>query len=142
MALSVEFAVNGRTDASGRYVTWAPAPCRLRVVDADGAVTPIPVRVRSRPGAGGKLVFRLQPAGAPSDELNLSLAANGTPTAFFVSGRFGSPSRADRDAVIQVRPATGTQVIASVPMMVRIRKDAETLTHRGARPVPAARSRG
>ena len=117
----------GRT-ASGRYVTWAPAPCRLRVVDADGAVTPIPVRVRSRPGAGGKLVFRLQPAGAPSDELNLSLAANGTPTAFFVRAGSDRRARADRDAVFQVRPATGTQVIASVPMMVRIRKDAETLS--------------
>lgn len=128
MALSVEFAVNGKADGSGRYVTWAPAPCRLRVVDADGATMPILVRVRSKPGAGGKLVFRLQPAGAPSDELSLSLAATGAPTAFFVSGKFGSPSRTDRDAAVEVRPAAGTQVIASVSMMVRVRKDAETLS--------------
>jgi tyrosinase len=100
----------------------------LRVVDADGATTPIAVRIRTRPGAGGKLVFRLQAAGAPSDELSLSLAVNGAPTAFFVSGKFGSPSRADRDAVVEVRHQPATQVIASFPMMVRIRKDAETLS--------------
>jgi tyrosinase len=128
MALTLEFAVNGKTDASGRYVAWAPAPCRLRVLDADGATTPIAVRVRTKPGAGGKLVFRLQAAGAPSDELNLSLSATGAPKSFFVSGRFGSPSRADLDAVVEVRPAAATQVIATFPMMVRIRKDAEKLS--------------
>jgi tyrosinase len=73
-------------------------------------------------------VFRATASGASVDELPLNLAANGAWSDFFVSGRFGAPSRADGDAVLQVRPAANTQVITNVPMMVRIRKDAETLT--------------
>jgi hypothetical protein len=41
MALTIEVRVNGRTDIAGRYVTWAPSPCELRVTDAGGAATPI-----------------------------------------------------------------------------------------------------
>jgi tyrosinase len=128
MALSVEFAVNGTTAATGRFVTWAPVPCRLRVLDADGAAGPIAVRLRTKPRSRGGLVFRATASSAPVDELTLDLAANGAPTSCFVSGRFGSPSRAAGDAVVQIRPATSTQVITTVPLMVRIRKDAETLT--------------
>ena len=43
-------------------------------------------------------------------------------------GRFQSPSRADGDARITVRPATGNEVLHTVALMVRVRKDAQTLT--------------
>ena len=47
MAVTLELALNGTTLPRGRYVGWAPAPARLRVVDPDGAVDPIPVRLDS-----------------------------------------------------------------------------------------------
>jgi tyrosinase len=128
VAVTIEVRVNGTADASGRYVTWAPAPCELRVTDADGATAPITVRLRTRPRSRGRLVFRTQPAAAPVPELEVRLDHRGRPSSLFVAGEFGAPSRADGDAVLEVRRGTTTTVLASVPMMVRIRKNAETLT--------------
>ncbi len=127
MVLSVEFAINGTSAAAGRYVPWAPAPARLRVLDPDGAAGPIAVTLSNKPGTGGRVVFRLRATDPPSDQLSLSLAASGALSRFFMAGKFGFPSRADGDAVVEVRTAAGNQLVASVPMMVRVRKDAETL---------------
>jgi tyrosinase len=56
----------------------------------------------------------------------VALDPGGQPSALFVSGEFGVPSVADGDTVFEV--LQGTAIVASVPVMVRIRKDAETLT--------------
>lgn len=126
MAATVEVQVNGTTDRSGRYLTWAPSPCQLRVIDAGGASAPIALNLRTKPGGGGRLVFRDQPSAPPAAQLSVNLDPAGQPTMLFVSGEFGAPSIDDGDAVLEVRQDTTT--IASVPLMVRIRKDAETLT--------------
>jgi tyrosinase len=129
MAVTVELSINGKTDQSGRYVTWAPAPCRLRVLDPDGATGQISANLSNRQtGSGGKLVFRAKLADAPADQLDLSLAANGAPALFFVAGRFRSPSLADGDASIEIRLGAGAPILTTFPMMVRIRKNAEKLT--------------
>ena len=128
MAPRVELALGGRTAATARYLTWAPTPATLRVTDPDGATAPIRVRLRTRPGSRGRHWFRTAPAATPTTELTLNLATDGTPSPFLLSGRFGFASTADRDAVLQVRLGTTTTVIASIPTMVRIRKDAETMT--------------
>ena len=51
---------------------------------------------------------------------------NGTSVPFFVAGRFGRPSAGNGDVRIEAR--TGTTLVGSVPVMVRIRKNANTLT--------------
>jgi len=128
MAITVELSVNGTTEPGGRYVGWTPAPATLRVLDADGAAAPIRVTLGNRTGAGGKLVFRLERKDASLDQLDLDLAVHGTPSEFFVAGRFGSSSVADGDAPLMVRSAVAAgPELGSFPMMVRIRKDANQL---------------
>ena len=130
MALTLELTLNGTPSPRGRYVGWAPAPARLRVVDPDGAVDPIPVRLDSPVGraGSGRVVFAPQRNAEAADQLALNLPANGAPVDFWVLGRFQSPSRADGDAQIRVLPAVGVTALLTVPLMVRVRKDAQTLT--------------
>jgi tyrosinase len=128
VAPRVELTLAGRTAATARYLTWAPTAATLRVTDPDGATAPIRVRLRTRPGSKGRHWFRTTPAAAPATTLTLDLATNGTPSPFLLSGRFGFASTADGDAVLQVRLGTTTTVLAEIPTMVRIRKDAEALT--------------
>ncbi len=106
MALTIEVRINGTTDAAGRYLTWAPSPCELRVTDGDGAVAPIAVRVRTKPGSKGRLVFRTQPSATAVNELSVDLDPNGQPAILFVAGEFGVPSQADGDAALEVRQGT------------------------------------
>ena len=128
MALTIELALNGTTLPQGRYVGWAPAPGRLRVVDPDGAVGTIAVRLGSPVGRGGRVVFAPQRNAEAADQLALNLPTNGAPVDFWVLGRFQSPSRSDGDARITVLPAAGATPLLTVPLMVRVRKDAQTLT--------------
>lgn len=125
--MQVELQINNSANTRARYVSWAPAPCRIRLSDATGATQPVVVRLRNRPpAAGGRVVFYASPAASPRTTLTLTLPLSGASVDFFVAGRFGRPSLADRDVVIQAR--RGTTVLAEVPLMVRIRKDANTLT--------------
>lgn len=129
MALVLELTINETTLPAGRYVGWAPAPAQLRVVDADGAAGPIALRLTSPPRAGaGRLVFAPRRDAEAADELALAAPADGRPVDFWVLGRFGSPSRADRDAALVVLPATGRTPLLTVPLMVRVRKDAQSLS--------------
>src|SRR5687768_12826305 len=107
MSLTLELALNGTILPRGRYVGWAPAPGRLRVVDPDGAVDPIAVRLDSPVGRGGRVVFAAQRDAEAADQLALNLPANGAPVDFWVLGRFQSPSRSDGDARIAVLPEAG-----------------------------------
>lgn len=125
--MTIELQLNGTTDAQARYVTWAPSPCRIRLTDASGSTVPVAVRISGRSAAGGGgIAFRATAAGAFQATITLTLPLDGSSVPFFVAGRFGQPSVADGDVSIQVR--AGTQVVADVPLMVRIRKDANTLT--------------
>jgi tyrosinase len=128
VALTIEVRLNGSADAAARYVGWAPSPLELRVSDADGATAPVRVRLRTKPGSRGRLQFRRRPADAPQPEVTLDLDHRGGPTALLVAGEFGFPSRADRDTTLEVLRGTSTTVVGSIRLMVRIRKDAETLT--------------
>lgn len=127
MAVALELALNTTTQPSGLYVGWAPTPASLRVLDPDGAATPIGVSLDS-PGSAGRVVFAAERNAQAADQLSLELPIDGTPVDFWVLGRFQSPSRADGDARITVRPATGNVALLTVPLMVRVRKDAQTLT--------------
>jgi tyrosinase len=128
VAISVELSLNGRTDQPGRYVTWTPSPCSARIVDRDGLTGQIPVSLRNATGTTGKVQFRTTARGQASDTIQLQLAANGSPSAFFVAGRFGSPSVADGDASIEVRHGSPLRSVGTFPLMVRIRKNAVRLT--------------
>lgn len=125
--------VNNNADPRARYVGWAPSPARIRLVDPAGLPPLVPtvsVTLRSSAAAGaGRVRFRPASAvgttvGTPT--LALLLPRDGTSVSFQVMGEFGRASSNDGDTRIDVM--AGNTNIGSVDLMVRVRKDANTLT--------------
>jgi tyrosinase len=118
------------------YVGWVPRLAWIRRVDA--TAPPMTVRLSNAFPASptrGRLLFApVQPGGAVPDPttltptLDLTLSGNQT-VGYWVAGEFGASSTRDKDAVVQVDEiAPGTRPIARAGLMVRIRKDANTLS--------------
>ncbi|HET7619904.1 MAG TPA: tyrosinase family protein, partial [Vicinamibacterales bacterium] len=128
--MNTEVILNGSTAPDARYIGWAPLRCDVRLTDATGATTPVTVTLQNQnPAAGGQLLFFAPGPGAVwQDQIALTLPLDGSPVGFFVAGRFGRPSVADKDAAIDVREAGTNAVLSTTTMMVRVRKDANTLT--------------
>ena len=125
MPVTLEITVNGSADPVGRYLTWTPYQAQVRVVASD-LPGPLPVLLRNAAGNVGGLYFRQAMADEGEDELALQLPVDGSPVGFLLSGEFMRPSRDDGDAVLEA--VVGGQVVAQVAFMVRVRKNAETLT--------------
>lgn len=126
--MNVELQINNSVDPRAQFVTWSPSPCRIRVINPSGVNTPtVNVRITATSAAsGGAVVFRQGTTGSFSSSLSLSIPINGTSVPFFVAGRFGQPSTNRGDVRIDAR--MGTTLVGSVKIMVRIRKNAESLT--------------
>jgi tyrosinase len=126
--MTVELQINNSVTANGRFVSWAPSPCRVRVTNPSGATSPI-VRVSitgASAAGGGAVVFRANATGPFSSSLTVTVPVNGASVAFFVAGKFGKPSVNNGDVTIQAR--VGTTLVGSVKVMVRVRKNANVLT--------------
>lgn len=130
--MDVEIQINNNPSPSARFVTWAPAPCRVRVTNpagAQGGGSP-PIRLSARTTTtGGVVLFRRGTTGTFAATLNLNVPVNGTWVQFFTAGRFGRPSVNLNDVTIEARQGNGNKVVGSVPCTVRIRKNANTLTN-------------
>jgi tyrosinase len=127
--MRTEIMIDGADAAGANYITWAPVRSSIRLVEANGGADPVDVLLRNQnPAEGGQIVFRDVISGAEQDTLQVSLRADGTPTEFFVAGKFGHPSVEDKDATIEVVKATGQDVLSTKALMVRIRKNANNLT--------------
>lgn len=127
--MRTEITINGSTNPAARFVGWAPVPAQIRLAEADGATTPVTVRLRNRSTTqGGQLVFFAAIPGNGAAQLPLNLPVNGNRVTFFVSGLFGRPSTVAGDAVIEVVNPSTNQVLSQTPVMVRIRKSANILT--------------
>jgi tyrosinase len=127
--MTVEFQINNSADLRARFITWAPSPCRIRISNPAGATPPsasVRISGNSAGASAGALVFRSGSSGAFSSSLTLTLPVNGTSVSFFVAGEFGRASINDGDVAIEAR--SGTTLVGSVPVMVRIRKNANRLT--------------
>ena len=126
--MDVELQINNSASPTARFVSWVPSPCRIRVTNPSGVVTPtVNIQITATSAASaGAVVFRSGTTGAFSNSLTLTVPINGTSVAFFVAGRFGRPSVNNGDVTIQAR--NGATLVGSVPLMVRIRKNANTLT--------------
>src|SRR5712671_5063729 len=126
--MDVELQINNSPNPNARFVSWVPSPCRIRVTNPLGASSPIVnLKITGVSAAGGgALVFRSGAAGAFANSVTLPVPTNGTSVPFFVAGKFGRPSTNNGDVTIQAR--NGTTLVGSVPVMVRIRKNANTLT--------------
>ena len=126
--MNVEMQINNSADAGARFVSWAPAPCRIRVSNPSGVATPtVTVKITGKAAAGGgALVFRAGTSGAFANSLTLTVPVAGTTVPFFVAGKFGRPSVENGDVTIEAR--VGATLAGSVPVMVRVRKNANKLT--------------
>ena len=126
--MDVELQINNSVSSAAQFVSWAPSPCRIRVTNPAGAPSPI-VNVKITgvsAAAGGAVVFRSGATGAFSSSLTLPVPISGASVPFFVAGKFGQPSVNNGDVKIEAR--NGATLVGAVKVMVRIRKNANTLT--------------
>jgi tyrosinase len=126
--MNVELQINNSITPDARFVSWSPSPCRIRVTNPSGANTPtVNVNITGVSAAsGGAVAFRSGTAGAFSSSVTLTVPVNGASVPFFAVGKFGRPSVNNGDVKIEAR--LGTTLVGSVPVMVRVRKNADTLT--------------
>jgi tyrosinase len=117
--------LNDSEDASARYIGWAPAPASVRLGPSDPDALRIRLRNHAHEG-GGKVIFRLSAGAEWLSELMLRLDCSNPAADFQVAGSVASTE--DRDATIVIIDDETGEVIQSVELMVRVRKDAERLT--------------
>jgi tyrosinase len=124
MSVQIDF-VKG-VDPQGRvFLTWLPVQATARLVGGStGASTDV---VLQSAGTVGGLLFDVVRSDQGASSLQLSLLGNGQPVSFWVAGEFQKPSSSYGDAVIQVTDKAGGAVLGTRAVMVRIRKNAQTL---------------
>jgi len=123
--MNVQIDIAG-ADAQGRaFLTWAPVPATAKMVGgADGGATDVVLRSA---GSLGGLVFDTVRSDQGKSSLTLNLPNDGQPVAFFVAGEFQKPSSTFGDAVLEASDKATGNVLGSKAVMVRIRKNAQTL---------------
>jgi tyrosinase len=127
--MPLEIEINGSAAPEARYIAYAPSPCRIRQTPAAGPVGPLLVTLRSEPAqaGGGEAVFYTDPAAPSSATLELTLPADGSWVDFGLGGKWQAPSIDDGDCLLI---AAGNGDGLTVPLMVRLRKNANTLLPR------------
>lgn len=114
-------AQNGRA-----YVTYAPTKFSIRLTGSGGTRN---VRLTSRATTrgGGEAVFFMGLGVGVRGQAELTLPVDASWTTAYIAGKFGKPSREDQDCEI-VAEILESGERSVFPIMVRIRKDANTLT--------------
>src|SRR5580765_2801487 len=121
-----EISINNST-SGGAYVGWTLSSCSIRITNQPQPALNVILKNRDTT-RGGQVVFRTAYAAAEQNTLALTLPGDGTPVPFFVGGKFGSPSTDDQDGGIAVTDAATSNVLHERTLMVRVRKNANTLT--------------
>jgi tyrosinase len=126
--VTVELQINNSTNANAQFVGWAPAPCRIRVTDPTGTTSAtVNIKLSGKSVAGGgKVRFRKTATSNFASTITIAVPTNGSSVNFFIAGKFGSPSTNPGDVTIEAK--RGSAVVGSVPIMVRVRKNANDLT--------------
>lgn len=123
MAIQLEIPA---LDAQSRlFVTWVPIRVRVRQVAPPQPTQDIDLTFRNG-GAGGQFWFSPTRAEGGNNEITLTIPADGTAAEFWMAGEFQQPSTVYGDATIAV--FFGGNFLGEIPGMVRVRKDAQTLT--------------
>jgi tyrosinase len=127
----VQIDIPGTLPDGRLFLGWTPVQGTARVVSPLPGPLPlpgtVPVTLRNA-GSVGKLRFALTRTGNGNPTQTLNLPISGAPVPFWVGGDIGSPSRDYGDAAIEVRLGSGTIVVGRRDLMVRVRKNAITLT--------------
>jgi tyrosinase len=137
--MSIRIQINNSDDPKSDYITWTFVPCRII---SDELASRIVILRNKNSTLGGQVVFingptdtldDSPPTGTPGDILQITLPPNSN-VSFFIAGKFdfqtgkGFPSSADKDAIISMQDATTGIEIGQKPVMVRVRKNANTLS--------------
>jgi tyrosinase len=135
-AQAVAIEVTEAAFANGTYLCWTPVKARARITGGLGLPgspgPPIPVMLTSESDDGAGVQFQADGGArpdrnsfAPGPRLDLQLPPDGSWTPFWVAG--ARPSRAANDVRIVAKDGNGS-LLGSLPVMVRVRKNAENLT--------------
>jgi tyrosinase len=128
MALSIQ--INNSSGTSSDYVTWTPTPCRL--VSNENSPRTVVLRNRN-PLVGGQVVFYNSQRVLSGDSIQITIPAGGTAN-FYIAGKFDQAtgrayaSKADKDTVISITEVNTNVSFGIKRLMVRVRKNANTLT--------------
>jgi tyrosinase len=125
-----------RDNPTDDYITWAPTFGRARLTTPGPAVNVI---LTNDPAGniplGGDVVFAAHQdpwpvnTTATADTLALALPGDGSWVPFVIAGKFHKPSTDDKDAIVEAHMNTiGGPVLGTKALMVRVRKDANSLT--------------
>jgi tyrosinase len=127
----VEVEINNTSDTNDDFVCWSPMPTRVRLADG-GVANAVTLTISSMAlPDGGRLVFQAgvdrpsRDTFSPTDSLDLQVSPNDGWVQFWVAG--STPSRDRDDTGIVIKNEAG-DVVAGLPAMVRVRKDARRLT--------------
>jgi tyrosinase len=133
LSQTTQIIINSNPNLDSNYITWSPVPAQILIADTGGITNLLAVKLRNQnPSQGGQVVF-FAPFPGPGrgdhgqDELILALPHDGSPVPFFIAGKFGKASVADQDAVIEVVDTNTGNVLSTTPLMIRIRKNANSL---------------
>src|ERR1700688_1002228 len=128
LCMTIELQINNSTSHDARVLGWGPSPCRIRLTNPSGTAGPsVDLQMTGKTASGGgRVVFRAGATGVFLETITVTVPTSGGTVPFFASGKFGQASSNNGDVAIEVR--AGATVIASVPVMVRIRKNANQLT--------------
>ena len=132
--VTVEIEVNNTADPDDDYLCWSPMHVRTRILGMrQGDVNVVVGSEVLSLTSTGAVTFQNDDGTpptwdnfAPSDELALTLPGDGSWVSFLVAGKTASTNQ--RDIAIVVHDALRSTVLASAPVMIRVRKDARTLT--------------
>ena len=141
---SVAIEVRQSATSIDDYLTWAPTRVNLSLVGSSGSGTRT-VRIQNMtPVTNGRLVFEKEGNISPPQEtagqssISVDLPLDGSSKTIYVAGdcQISASSSAtcsgmsvyDKDAVMEVVNASSGNVLGRKGMMVRVRKNANTLT--------------
>ena len=117
-----------RTDFAGRlFVGWTPIRGTVRLTDSDDPFERREVVLRNA-GWQGRVWFADGYADEGASELRLTLPGDGSPVEFWMAGELMMASERYGDAIIEAVDAADSSPLGTQSLMVRVRKDANTLT--------------
>ena len=127
----LQVEINNTSTLDDDYFCWTPVPARIRMT---GGTEPISVVVSSRSGKDdGEVVFQTHEGVRPTSSdfagegnITLMMTENQKWVPFWVAGRKASIEGKDTEIVV-TGSEDGTE-LASIPVMIRVRKNASALT--------------
>ena len=126
--MPIEIEINNSSNPNARYITYAPSPCRIRQTPAASDLSVKLTSKAAKSGGGVAVFFATRTVGGqPTASLTVTLPAAGTWVDFGLAGKLGKPSVDDLDCLLK---ATGGGTTVTVPLMVRVRKNANKLKPR------------